>query len=73
MKTTFSRTFSTTIMILFLALILVGTSFQALVEDAIYFVYDNISLHVTLFIHFTLFSLFPMSISLFSMCFPLLP
>ena len=33
MKTTFSRTFSTTIMILFLALILVGTSFQALVED----------------------------------------
>ena len=33
MKTTFCRTFSTTIMILFLALILVGTSFQALVED----------------------------------------
>ena len=33
MKTTFSRTFSTTIMILFLALILVGTSFRALVED----------------------------------------
>ena len=33
MKTTFSRTFSTTIMILLLALILVGTSFQALVED----------------------------------------
>ena len=33
MKTTFSRTFSTTIMILFLALTLVGTSFQALVED----------------------------------------
>ena len=33
MKTTFGRTFSTTIMILFLALILVGTSFQALVED----------------------------------------
>ena len=33
MKTTFSRTFSTTIMILFMALILVGTSFQALVED----------------------------------------
>ena len=33
MKTTFSRTFSTTVMILFLALILVGTSFQALVED----------------------------------------
>ena len=33
MKTTFSRTFSTTLMILFLALLLVGTSFQALVED----------------------------------------
>ena len=33
MKTTFSRPFSTTIMILFLALILVGTFFQALVED----------------------------------------
>ena len=33
MKTTFSRTFSTTIMILLMALILVGTSFQALVED----------------------------------------
>ena len=33
MKTTFSRTFSTMIMILMLALILVGTSFQALVED----------------------------------------
>ena len=33
MKTTFSRTFSTTVMILFMALILVGTSFQALVED----------------------------------------
>ena len=33
MKTTFGRTFSTTVMILFLALILVGTSFQALVED----------------------------------------
>ena len=33
MKTTFSRTFSTTVMILLLALILVGTSFQALVED----------------------------------------
>ena len=33
MKTTFGRTFSTTILILFLALILVGTSFQALVED----------------------------------------
>jgi len=33
MKTTFSRTFSTTVMFLFLALILVGTSFQALVED----------------------------------------
>ena len=33
MKTTFSRTFSSTVMILFLALILVGTSFQALVED----------------------------------------
>ena len=33
MKTTFSRTFSTTIMILLLALILVGTFFQALVED----------------------------------------
>ena len=33
MKTTFSRTFSTTVMILFLALILVGTFFQALVED----------------------------------------
>ena len=33
MKTTFSRTFSTTIMILLFALILVGTSFQALVED----------------------------------------
>ena len=33
MKTTFGRTFSTTVMILFLALILVGTSFQALVDD----------------------------------------
>ena len=33
MKTTFSRTFSTTVTILLLALILVGTSFQALVED----------------------------------------
>ena len=33
MKTTFGRTFSTTIMILLFALILVGTSFQALVED----------------------------------------
>ena len=33
MKTTFSRTFSTTVMILFMALILVGTSFQALVDD----------------------------------------
>ena len=33
MKTTFSRTFSTTVIILLLALILVGTSFQALVED----------------------------------------
>ena len=33
MKTTFGRTFSTTVMILFLALILVGASFQALVED----------------------------------------
>ena len=33
MKTTFSRTFSTTVMILLLALILVGTFFQALVED----------------------------------------
>ena len=33
MKTTFSRTFTTTVMILFLALILVGASFQALVED----------------------------------------
>jgi len=33
MKTTFSRTFSTTVIILLLALILVGTIFQALVED----------------------------------------
>ena len=33
MKTTFSRTFSTTAIILLLALILVGTSFQALVKD----------------------------------------
>lgn len=33
MKTTFSRTFSTTMIMLLLALILVGTSFQALVED----------------------------------------
>ena len=33
MKTTFSRTFSTTVIILLLALILVGTTFQALVED----------------------------------------
>ena len=33
MKTTFSRTFSTTVIILLLSLILVGTSFQALVED----------------------------------------
>ena len=33
MKTTFSRTLSTTVIILLLALILVGTSFQALVKD----------------------------------------
>ena len=33
MKTTFSRTFFTTVIILLLALILVGTTFQALVED----------------------------------------
>ena len=33
MKTTFSRTFSATLIILLLALILVGTTFQALVED----------------------------------------
>ena len=33
MKTTFSRTFSTTAIILLLALLLVGTSFQALVKD----------------------------------------
>ena len=33
MKTTFSRTFSTTVILLLLSLILVGTSFQALVED----------------------------------------
>ena len=33
MNTTFSRTFSTTVIILLLALILVGTSFQVLVED----------------------------------------
>ena len=33
MKTTFSRTFSATLIILLLALILVGTVFQALVED----------------------------------------
>ncbi len=33
MKTTFSRTFSATLVILLLALILVGMSFQALVED----------------------------------------
>ena len=33
MKTTFSRTFSTTVIILLLALILVGTTFQALVKD----------------------------------------
>ena len=33
MKTTFSRTFSTTVMIFLMALVLVGTSFQALVED----------------------------------------
>ena len=33
MKTTFSRTFSTTVIILLLSLIVVGTSFQALVED----------------------------------------
>ena len=33
MKTTFGRIFSTTVTILFLALILIGTSFQALVED----------------------------------------
>jgi len=33
MKTTFSRTFSATLIILLLALVLVGTSFQALVED----------------------------------------
>ena len=33
MKTTFSRTFSTTVIILLVALILVGTTFQALVED----------------------------------------
>ena len=33
MKTTFSRSFSATLMILLLALVLVGISFQALVED----------------------------------------
>ena len=33
MKTTFSRTFTATVIILLLALILVGTAFQALVED----------------------------------------
>ena len=33
MKTTFSRTFSTTVIILLLSLILVGTTFQVLVED----------------------------------------
>ena len=33
MKTTFSRTFSTTVIILLMSLILVGISFQALVED----------------------------------------
>ena len=33
MKTTFSRPFFTTVVILLLALILVGTSFQVLVED----------------------------------------
>ena len=33
MKTTFSRTFFTTVVILLLALILVGTSFQALVRN----------------------------------------
>ena len=33
MKTTFSRTFSTTAIIFFLALLLVGASFQTLVED----------------------------------------
>ena len=33
MKTTFSRTFFTTVIILLLALILVGITFQALVED----------------------------------------
>ena len=33
MKTTFSRTFSSAMIILLLSLILVGTSFQALVED----------------------------------------
>ena len=33
MKTTFSRTLSTTVIILLMALILVGTSFQALVKD----------------------------------------
>ena len=33
MKTTFSRTFSSAVIILLLSLILVGTSFQALVED----------------------------------------
>ena len=33
MKTTFGRIFSTTVTILFLALILIGTTFQALVED----------------------------------------
>ena len=41
---------------------------------AIYFTYGNVSLHVTLFIHLTLSSPLPMSISLFSMSvFPLLP
>ena len=40
---------------------------------AIYFTYGIVSLHVTLFIHFTLSSTLPMSISLFSMSvFPLL-
>ena len=41
---------------------------------AVYFTYGNVSLHVTLFIHLTLSSPLPMSISLFSMSvFPLLP
>ena len=33
MKTTFSRTFTTTVLIMILALILVGTTFQVLIED----------------------------------------